>query len=508
MARRVYPVYTSIAKAFRLTDPPIASLEELKEGSEPEALRVVEAWVDELDKQVKAHHLRHILQNDDVTAVEQTLGYLSERYLKKAARTDADRDKLDFLLAQYVAVCAPPSFHRRKLELDDVGEILEAVIGPSADDDLTLPAQLEELVAATPGMTSMRGFVDSRIIERGRALKVAAGDRYFAPGALVAFTRFNYVVRRTYLRLMDVELQAVAANLKKLTELGVETVDCRGIGLDVQPVAKLQELVAGWKRPRLTDYSNDQPFVQAMELRGITDAAVAAADPQQQIRELRQQVAELLAQFQQVSREVEALRREHRESAAAPAVSKPAPPIPSVPAPAPASPSPANAPAATPAPPPAASSPAPAPPTTAAAPPAPLDPAAAEELIVEFTERITNEISSKASKKAGGRARSITIGNQALLLTEAEIAAFENPASDEVGLRRCVAVRAILIASVESRGRDAMPMRNAVALGQAELARAEKAEAAASGDAKAAMATSRARLAAVVRHAATQARSS
>src|SRR5437016_6318580 len=109
-ARRLYPIYAALAVQFGLDTAPYGNdLQNIETRSEPAVLEAVERWLTLLDQRIQAHHLRYLLQSSDVARTEQKLHALVERYLNLRQRGDSERDKLDFLLAHYFAICAPPS---------------------------------------------------------------------------------------------------------------------------------------------------------------------------------------------------------------------------------------------------------------------------------------------------------------------------------------------------------------------------------------------------------------
>jgi hypothetical protein len=305
---RLYPIYVAIAGEFKIAEPPYASLETLADASSPEVIDRVHHWLSDMDDRLRAHHFRHVLQNTDIATTEQMLHALVQRYLASPNRTETDRDKLDFLLAHYFAVCAPPGYRSRRIEMEDVAEVLEGVLGECSPVLPSWLAELDELIRATEGFSSLRSLVNSRVIERGRALKVSAGGMYFGSSAMVAFTRFNYVIRRSYLRLFEADVVSLEESLKRLSELGVAKVDCRSIGMDMEPVARLREIVSGLRAPRMTDYRNDSMLLNMMELRRVVDGTLsqvsAGRTASRRLQTLEKQFEMLLRQVAHLNAEV------------------------------------------------------------------------------------------------------------------------------------------------------------------------------------------------------------
>lgn len=109
-ARAVFPIYLALAKQLAIDIPFPPATRNLPEKPEPELVNEVHAWLDALDQRVLVHELRHLLQMTTLNASESGLSALIQRHLRKPTKNNVDRDKIDFLLVQYFALCAPPRF--------------------------------------------------------------------------------------------------------------------------------------------------------------------------------------------------------------------------------------------------------------------------------------------------------------------------------------------------------------------------------------------------------------
>ena len=118
--RRLYPIYTALAERFGLGTPPYENLQLSAGESESAVIARVETWLGEMDERIQPHQFRQMLQSSGFANAEDKLHALVLRHLAKPGRGEADRDKLDFLLTQYLAIGTPPSFHGRDLSLEDV----------------------------------------------------------------------------------------------------------------------------------------------------------------------------------------------------------------------------------------------------------------------------------------------------------------------------------------------------------------------------------------------------
>ena len=108
-----------------------------------------------------------------------------------------------------------------------MAQTLEPVLG---DVDLKLPSWLESIddfIQSANRCHSLNELLTSGILEKGRKLKVSAGDDYFEAIAMVAFTRLSFLMRRVFFRLMHQDLNTILDGLRELEARGVSTLDCR-----------------------------------------------------------------------------------------------------------------------------------------------------------------------------------------------------------------------------------------------------------------------------------------
>ena len=113
------------------------------------------------------------------------------------------------------------------------------------------------------------------MLEQGRKAKAQAGDLFYLPVALVAFTRFGYLMRRAFFRLMLTDLNNILDGLTELEEQGVETIDCRRAQFSAQePIIRLRMICQSWKVMFQAEYSSGQPLRMLVDLRASVDAAL------------------------------------------------------------------------------------------------------------------------------------------------------------------------------------------------------------------------------------------
>src|SRR5215467_3264158 len=186
--RRLLPVYAHLAEQFHLAEPPVRDVRELR-GNDQAAIDSMAQWMDMIDDNAEAHHFRQVLQSSSLDSPEDKLAALIHRFLAKDdTRT---RDKLDFCLTQYLAVCAPPLLYQVEPSLEEVAQVLQPVLGAQSAE---LPAwlePLETLVQELRDCQSLKQLEERRIIENGRQLKKMAREKHATTSTLAAFTRFN-----------------------------------------------------------------------------------------------------------------------------------------------------------------------------------------------------------------------------------------------------------------------------------------------------------------------------
>src|SRR6478752_440723 len=279
IARRLYAVYIELDRTFELDIPTCPELENAADSPEADARERVLQWFEQIDGHVQVWQLRQLLQSTSLQN-EENLRYLIARHLDKKQKTEADKDKIDFLLVQYFAHCAPHGLAETALE--EVARVLEPAMGqvPQTFPDWasSLDAKLHKLNESN----SLEELQNSGALQEVRELKLAVGDDYFEPGFLVAFTRFNFLARRAFFRAMHLDLHAIRAAVNRLEQLGISTVDCRDAGLtESESLEQVRHVVHQWKTPFRAPYSGGSSFLQLILLRHALQHALAQAAPGQ-----------------------------------------------------------------------------------------------------------------------------------------------------------------------------------------------------------------------------------
>lgn len=272
--RRLYPLYSALAREFVLEASPCQELDQLEVPS-VECVAEAAKWFAAMDQRIQVHHLRQFAQ----TSANMTEGALRDflaHHLNKNPRTESDRDKLDFLLVQLFSQYAPAASPDNDLTIEFVGKSLESVLGPATPTQPGFAGQLDNLLHEADSARDLKALFTARIIERGREVKIACGDRFFQPFTLAAFTRFGFLLRRKFFRLMQQDLNIIFDGLRELEGRGVATLDCRKAQFAPdEPVARLRMICQSWRVMFQAEYSSGQPLCILVDLRTAVDAALA-----------------------------------------------------------------------------------------------------------------------------------------------------------------------------------------------------------------------------------------
>jgi hypothetical protein len=282
VARRLYIVYAELDRTFELGTPPCLELEQNVDRSEPAVLERVCGWFESIDAQVQVWQLRQLLQSTNLQS-EETLRYLIVRHLEKKQKTDSDKEKVDFLLVQYFANCAPHGVTEQEITLESVARVMEPALSERPEKFPEQTARLDEKLRKMNDCNSLEEMQESGALTEGREVKAATGEHYFEAAYLVAFTRFNFLARRAFFRAMHLDLHAIRAAVNELEKLGIFSVDCREAGLsDSESLEQVRHLIHQWKTPFRAPYSGGSSFTQLIQLRQALKRAVEKAHSAQE----------------------------------------------------------------------------------------------------------------------------------------------------------------------------------------------------------------------------------
>jgi hypothetical protein len=309
-ARHLYPLYSALAREFVIDLPACNDLEAAIDDPPRESVEQARQWFLEMDQKIQVHQLRQFLQTTNLTSEEGLLTLL-EHHLQRASRIESDRDKIDFLLVQYFSHCAPSRLEDADVDLGYVAQMLDPVLGSV---DLALPSWLDPLddfIQSADACRSLNQLLTSGTLEKGRKLKMSVGDKYFEPIAMVAFTRFSFLMRRVFFRLMHQDLNTILDGLRELETRGVTTLDCRSAQFSAdEPVNRLRMICQSWKVMFHAEYSAGSPLRMLVDLRNVVDSALtrpgrkAASAPSSQPPSLRARAAAAGVQFSTSSSDV------------------------------------------------------------------------------------------------------------------------------------------------------------------------------------------------------------
>lgn len=283
-ARRAYPIYAAVIARFSLPIEPCRHLESPIDRNDPEAVEQISHWLEKADTAVEASQLRIVLQSQAVGA-EAGMRALLQRYLAKPDAATTYRDKIDFLAAQYFTHVAPLSMARGRVRNDEVARVLEPVIGPTPANTPAWIDELDLLITKLDSCESLRDLVSERLLEDGRDFKVRKGADFIKPMELVAFTRYNFLVRRAFIRLLHNDLENIPKILDELQKRNVTTLDCRQAGLgESASLDEIRHYCRNWKSIFRTNFNERDvcnAVVRILEIceKKLEETPVAASAP-------------------------------------------------------------------------------------------------------------------------------------------------------------------------------------------------------------------------------------
>ena len=279
MFRALQPVYSALVREFviEISACPVDIDDTDNDQTSSPSSDLVEratVWFQQVDAQLQVHQLRQFLQTTPL-ASEAVLRHLLIHHMQKTAKSASDRDKTDFLLVQYFSLCTPSGLEDSDVDLNYVAQVLEPVLGPLEPELPAWLSPLETIMQSASNCRRLSELLHSGALEQGRKLKTQNAARYFEPSTMVAFTRFSFMIRRIFFRLMHDDLNAIQDGLRELDRRGVSTVDCRRAQFSAdEPVARLRMICQSWKVMFHAEYSSGQPLRMLVDLRAAVDDAL------------------------------------------------------------------------------------------------------------------------------------------------------------------------------------------------------------------------------------------
>jgi len=276
-ARNAYPLYAALTTQFNFAPLPHPAGELPPLRPTRDVFDKDLKWLDEIDEKVRAFQIRQ-LPSEILNASEENLRAFLHRQLRKAEKNTADRDKIDLLLVQYFALCAPEELYRKEIRLEDVAAVLQPVLAGADATRLEWCEPLDQILDKIANCESLRDMMESGLLEQGRLLKDSAGAMFYDPAALVAFCRFNFLLRRAFIRMLHADLSAIRQAVEALDTAGVKTVDCRRAGFSAaETTTQLRYYTENWKQPFHKDYTEtsvSRAFEQLLALRADLEEAL------------------------------------------------------------------------------------------------------------------------------------------------------------------------------------------------------------------------------------------
>ncbi len=273
-ARQLYPIYMELAREFVIDTLACDDLENGVDSPSRESVEQAQKWLNDMDDRIQVHQLRQFLQTSSLVEPAGLVALL-QHFLARTERTDAARDKIDFLLVQYFSQSAPTDLSDDEADNSYIAQSLQPILGPV---ELKAPVwlnALDRVLESARRCHSLDELLHGGVLEQGRKAKAQAGDLFYLPIALVAFTRFGYLMRRVFFRLMLADLNDILDGLTELEEKGVETIDCRRAQFSAQePIIRLRMICQSWKVMFQAEYSSGQPLRMLVDLRASVDAAL------------------------------------------------------------------------------------------------------------------------------------------------------------------------------------------------------------------------------------------
>ena len=448
-ARRIYPIYSAVISRFELPVKHCQQLDSPIDRADEDATKQVREWLQSVDEKIEAAQLRQVLQSTTL-ATEDSMRSLARRYLGKKDAAETYRDRIEFLLAQYFSQRATAGAARGIVSRDDVAKSLEPVVGTANGGLPAWVKELDELLGRLEKFRSLRDFLTGGVLEQGRVLKSRNSSEFVQPAVLASITRYNFLVRLNFIRLLHHDLERIQKVTRDLAERGVREIDCSAAGLSQSASPdEVLRFSANWKAIFRKDYSERQ----------VATAVVKVLDAcETELRETPERPKAV----------AETSKANSAPKPKEPAATAGTPHLPEFQV---AKPSQAATPA------PRATAGAAVVKTSVAATPAPPKPRFA---MYEVQEMIAKQLAAANLQKVHLATATVQIGDCKLTLSSWEVAAFVKDGTDSAELlQQAVVARAIVSEAVgRKKGGAAVPdFKPAIVLGRAEASRLQEATA-------------------------------
>lgn len=438
-ARRIYPIYAALISRFELPLKSCKQLDSPVDSADDESTAAIREWLKGADEAVDALQLRQILQSTRLGS-EASIRSLAQRYLAKSDAAETYRDRIEFLLSQYFSLHAPATAARGAVKHEDVSKVLEPIMGPAKAAPPAWLKELDELLGRLEKFRSLRDFLTGGALEQGRVLKSRYSGEFLQPAVLASITRYNFLVRLNFIRLLHHDLERIQKVTKDLQHRGVKEIDCSAAGLSKTATPdEVLKFAANWKAIFRKDYSERQVATSVVKILDACEQKLRSTPEPEPAPELKS-------------------KEEPTAMAAAAAVAAGPPAIPPA------------MPVATPA--------------VIHRAESQLRPAEAAKAtakprfaMYEVQESIAAQLETAGLQNSHLATSTVTVGECKVLLSSWEVAAFVKAGTDLAEtFQQAVVARGIISEVVERKkaGNDTPDLKASIALGRAEVARLQE----------------------------------
>jgi hypothetical protein len=264
--RALFPIYLALAKRLIQIPPDRTGA---RFPTKPIQFSSIVSFLGELmDLRVMVHQLRQLLQTTTLNSCESGLRALILRHLRKPTSSIATRS-----ISCWCNILHSARKQRfiTRIDLADTAQVMQPVLGEIDTTPLAWCEPLEKMIEALRTFRSVREILKTNFIEQGRRVKESAGGMFYDPSALVAFIRFNFLLRRTLIELMHADLIAIRAGLAQLESGGIRFLDCQRAGLSAnESISRIKQAAEDWKQPFQKEYTErtvSQAFEKLLGLR-------------------------------------------------------------------------------------------------------------------------------------------------------------------------------------------------------------------------------------------------
>jgi hypothetical protein len=183
---------------------------------------------------------------------------------------------------QLLTQTSPSRIEEDAVDLTFVATGLEYALGKVTANSPDWLKPLEDLINTARACQSLNALFSSGVLEAGRKIKVDAGERYFKPAPLIAFTRFNFLLRRAFFQLMHGDINVILDGLRELESRGIVTIDGTAAQFSAEEsIGQVRMICQSWKVMFQAEYSSGQPMRVLADLRTIVEAALGSSAPVQ-----------------------------------------------------------------------------------------------------------------------------------------------------------------------------------------------------------------------------------